>query len=181
MFSAGTHSDLSFSHHVFIGLQVEREGFPHLSDAIKEHLHLHHVFLIALFELNVWPHTHTHTNTDPVKNSFKPIIKRWVCVALRICTRVIVVMHWGTFFSLFWVKFSTKTKLKRIAGFYICIVHKSGPSFGVVSYRALHLKWAALKKIVFSFEKSNAVWFKTAGKFERWVVRYNFNTLYVCI
>lgn len=56
-------SDLSFSHHVLIGLQVESEGFPHLSDSIKQHLHLHHMFLIALFELDVWTHTHKDIHT----------------------------------------------------------------------------------------------------------------------
>lgn len=46
-------SDLSFCHHVFIRLQVESKGFPHLSDSIEQHFHLHHVLLIPLFELNV--------------------------------------------------------------------------------------------------------------------------------
>lgn len=54
-------SDLSFSHHVFIRLQVESEGFPHFSNSIKEDLHLHHMLLIPLFEFNVWTHTHKET------------------------------------------------------------------------------------------------------------------------
>lgn len=51
--------DLSLGHHVFIRLQVEGKGFPHLSDTVEEHLHLHHMLLIPLFELNVWTHKHT--------------------------------------------------------------------------------------------------------------------------
>lgn len=33
---------------------MERKGLPHLSDAVEEHLHLHHVFFIPLPELNIW-------------------------------------------------------------------------------------------------------------------------------
>lgn len=45
--------DLSFSHHVFIRLQVESKGFSHLSYAIEQHLHVHHMLLVPLFELNI--------------------------------------------------------------------------------------------------------------------------------
>lgn len=50
--------DLGFSHHIFIRLQVEGKGLPHLSDSVEQHLHLHHVLLVPLSELNFCTHGH---------------------------------------------------------------------------------------------------------------------------
>lgn len=54
----GEITHLSFGHHVLVGLQVESEGLPHLSDAVVQNVHLHHVLLVPCFEINFCTHAH---------------------------------------------------------------------------------------------------------------------------
>lgn len=66
-----TSTHLRFRHHVFIRLQVEGKGLPHLSEAVEEHLHLHHVRFIPLSELNIWKKKNpTQTQQSSLKRQF---------------------------------------------------------------------------------------------------------------
>lgn len=72
----GEITHLSFGHHVLVRLQVESKGLPHLSDAVVQNIHLHHVLLVPFFELKFCTHGHKESRV-------------WVCA----CARVKVILE----------------------------------------------------------------------------------------